>query len=343
MAVDLHLPYLEHATDQESGTVTFIGTATVLVQCGNLTFLTDPNFLHAGDHAHLGYGLRSRRLTNPALEMSDLPPLDFVLLSHHHGDHFDHIVERDLDRALPIITEPESAQKLRSAGFRSVYALQRWESMTVRRGLEWLKVTAMPARHAPGALATLLPSVMGSMLRFGQGDSDPRFHMYITGDTLLVDELTEIGQRYADIDLCMLHLGGTRIAGITLTMDGRQGVRLLELLQPTTAIPIHYDDYTVFKSPLSDFLESAKRSEVATRVVTLERGDTYRFDLAEDNSDEAPFVKLFNTYVERDGKQWAVCMHSDGHRRVVSHHATAQLARRAERELNESANRAPRQ
>ena len=35
--------------------------------------LTDPNFLHAGDHAHLGYGLSSRRLTNPAIEIEDLP------------------------------------------------------------------------------------------------------------------------------------------------------------------------------------------------------------------------------------------------------------------------------
>ena len=34
--------------------------------------------------------------------------------------------------------------------------------------------------------------------------------------------------------------------------------RLLELLRPKTAILIHYDDYTVFKSPLSDFLDLVK-------------------------------------------------------------------------------------
>jgi hypothetical protein len=37
--------------------VTFIGTATTLLRLGPFTLLTDPNFLHRGQHAKLGYGL----------------------------------------------------------------------------------------------------------------------------------------------------------------------------------------------------------------------------------------------------------------------------------------------
>ena len=337
---DLQLPARDDPTADDRASVTFIGTATVLVQYRSLTFLTDPNFLHAGDHAHLGYGLRSKRLTDPAVELAELPPLDFVLLSHHHGDHFDHLVERQLDRAMPIITEPASARKLRKLGFESTHALDTWESITVRRGLQWLEVTAMPARHAPGPLARLLPSVMGSMLRFGHGDHDDGFCMYVTGDTLLVDELAEIGRRHPEIDLCMLHLGGTRIAGIMLTMDAQQGVQLLQLLRPKTAIPIHDDDYTVFKSRLSDFLDLAGRAGLSTRVVTLDRGGTYRLDLPDAGSRfEETYTKVFNTFVERDGLQWAVCGHIDGQRKVISRHSTADMAMRAQRDLNESANR----
>src|SRR3954466_2649035 len=100
--------------DSDEGALTFIGTATVLLRCGGFTLLTDPNFLHAGDHAYLGLGVRSRRLLDPAMEIADLPALDLVLLSHHHGDHFDHIAARDLDHDIPIVTEPHSADKLRS-------------------------------------------------------------------------------------------------------------------------------------------------------------------------------------------------------------------------------------
>jgi len=58
MNPDLHLPPLPHPPGDEHarGSLTFIGTATVLIRFGAFTFLTDPNFLHAGDHAHLGYG-----------------------------------------------------------------------------------------------------------------------------------------------------------------------------------------------------------------------------------------------------------------------------------------------
>lgn len=75
---DLHLPKVETSDREHDGGLTFIGTATVLVQRGTFTFLTDPNFLHGGDHAHLGHGLHSERLTEPAMSMNELPRLDFV-------------------------------------------------------------------------------------------------------------------------------------------------------------------------------------------------------------------------------------------------------------------------
>ncbi len=98
----------------EQGTVFFIGTATTLISHGGFTILTDPNFLHAGDHAHLGYGLTSRRKTNPALEIEALPPLDLCVLSHMHGDHWDRIAEEKLAKSLPIVTTRHAAAALKT-------------------------------------------------------------------------------------------------------------------------------------------------------------------------------------------------------------------------------------
>src|SRR3954467_1324363 len=84
--------------------VFFVGTATTIIRHAGFTILTDPNFLHAGDHVHLGFGLTSERPTEPALDIEQLPPVDFVILSHYHGDHFDRIAEERLDRSLPILT-----------------------------------------------------------------------------------------------------------------------------------------------------------------------------------------------------------------------------------------------
>jgi L-ascorbate metabolism protein UlaG (beta-lactamase superfamily) len=104
-----------------------------------------------------------------------------------------------------------------------------------------------------------------------------RLRIHITGDTLMHDRLTEIPRRYPDIDLSLLHLGGTRIMGILLTMDAEQGVEALRTVRPRHAIPIHYDDYTVFRSPLEDFRHAADRAGLATALHYLDRGDQFRF------------------------------------------------------------------
>ena len=44
-------------TDLDRGSILFVGTATMIIRFAGFTILTDPNFLHAGDHAHIGYGM----------------------------------------------------------------------------------------------------------------------------------------------------------------------------------------------------------------------------------------------------------------------------------------------
>ena len=93
-------------------TVTFIGSATTLIEAGGITLLTDPNFLHQGQRAYLGYGLVSKRLQEPALDVGMLPPLDAVVLSHMHGDHWDRVAQAGLDHDLPVLTTPHAAKRL---------------------------------------------------------------------------------------------------------------------------------------------------------------------------------------------------------------------------------------
>jgi L-ascorbate metabolism protein UlaG (beta-lactamase superfamily) len=277
--------------DFERGSILFVGTATVILRYAGFTILTDPNFLHAGDHVHLGYGMTSERLTEPALDIDELPPVDFVVLSHYHGDHFDQIVERRLDKRLPIITTNHAAAKLRAKGFREARGLETWETFTVVKGDARLKITSMPGKHGPGAVNFLLPPVMGSMLEFERPAGGLALRLYITGDTLMHDELKDIPRRFPDIDLALLHLGGTRILGVLVTMDARQGVEMIHLTNPKKAVPIHYNDYTVFKSPLEDFVRAVEEAGLSDHVTYLSHGETYDF--------EAPALRRQSPLVER--------------------------------------------
>lgn len=267
------------APDFGRGSIFFVGTATVILRYAGFTILTDPNFIHAGDHVHLGYGLTAERLTEPAIDIDALPPVDFCLLSHYHGDHFDQVAEEKLDKSMLIVTTPHAEKELKARGFTAVLPLETWDAARISKGAAAVRITAMPAKHGPPVVESLLPEVMGSMLEFESKVDDVSLRLYITGDTVLIDELAEIPRRYPDIPLALFHLGGTRIMGLLLTMDAEQGVEALRIINPREVIPIHYNDYEVFRSPLEDFARAVEADGLKDRIRYLAHGETYEFEV----------------------------------------------------------------
>jgi L-ascorbate metabolism protein UlaG (beta-lactamase superfamily) len=257
--------------------VTYIGNATTLLRLGGFTLLTDPAFGPAGSRYHLGYGAWTRRLIGPALGLGDLPPLHAVLLSHLHSDHFDRTASRGLPPEVPILTTPQAGRKLARTRFTATRALRTWENYDLTRGPERVRVTAVPGRHGPGPVDRLLPDVMGSVVELFE-DEVCRLRLYVTGDTLFRPGLAEIPRRCGDIDAMLIHLGGTKLLGMLLTMDARQGVDLTELIRPRLTLPIHHDDFRVFTSPVSDYFARA-RDRGLTGVSPIGRGDTVALPL----------------------------------------------------------------
>ncbi|KAK6381388.1 hypothetical protein LTS17_004445 [Exophiala oligosperma] len=294
----------------------FVGTATTILEWQGLRLMTDPNFLHRGGHVHLGPGVRGTRRTDPAVDLHDLPNIDLVLLSHYHADHFDQEVEASLRRDLPIITTPHARHHLGGStkapdeSFTAVRALDAWEDMFVDFAAAdaassspplahepRIHVTGMPGKHVGDGLLAKANDILGAvpptngwMLELGYSSSSSSFEcgyrIYISGDTLYVSDLERIPQLYTHagkpIDLMLIHLGGTTLPGphlplIMVTMDAKQGIQLVKLIQPDLTIPIHYDDYDVFLSPLDDFKAEITKAGLDEKVVYLDRGDRFDF------------------------------------------------------------------
>ncbi|HEY7596075.1 MAG TPA: MBL fold metallo-hydrolase [Actinophytocola sp.] len=253
--------------------LSFIGTATTLLRLGGFTVLTDPNFLHLGEWSYFGQGLFSRRRTEPAMQPADLPPLTAVVLSHLHGDHFDRVARRELDRDVPIVTTAQASRSLRMSGFRNTGALSTWATETFTDGAATLTVTAVPARHTAGPLNLLLPQVIGTVLEYRAAAGASPLRVYVSGDTVMHGDLARIRERFPSLDVAVIHLGGTRILNVLLSMDHKQGVDLIELLRPAVTVPVHYDDYGRFTSPVSNFLVEVRDRLPDTRVRLPRRGD----------------------------------------------------------------------
>lgn len=98
------VPQARPAARSLAPVITMVGHATLLVQMAGLNILTDPVWSQrAGPFSVLG----PRRAAPPGVAFADLPPIDAVLISHNHYDHFDIATLRRLHAAhAPLMVVP---------------------------------------------------------------------------------------------------------------------------------------------------------------------------------------------------------------------------------------------
>ena len=115
--------------------ITWIGHASFLVQFTDLNVLIDPNFAN--------WLFLLKRIKRSGLRIEDLPPIDVVLLTHAHFDHFHKPTLRRLPHPKIGIMPWGVGDLAYNLGFGRVVELEWWESFCQR---DW-KVTLTPSKH----------------------------------------------------------------------------------------------------------------------------------------------------------------------------------------------------
>jgi L-ascorbate metabolism protein UlaG (beta-lactamase superfamily) len=240
-------------------TVTHIGTATVLLEIGGLRLLTDPVFDPA--QSEYPYGpIVLRSTAGPAIAAADLPRIDAVLLSHdEHADNLD-VTGRTLLAGRPVITTVSGAARL---GGGAAIGLTPWATHDLTVGDKTLRITGTPAEH--------VGDVVGFVVEVPGEDEA----VYVSGDTVYIDELDEIGRRFT-IGHALLHLGAARFKeyrdGQLISMDGDQAAALTRSLDAHTVVPIHYTSWRHFTEDREDVTARFAAAGLADRLRWLTPG-----------------------------------------------------------------------
>jgi L-ascorbate metabolism protein UlaG (beta-lactamase superfamily) len=203
--------------------VTWIGHASFLVQFTDLNVLIDPNFAN--------WLFLLKRLKVAGIKIEDLPPIDLVLLTHAHFDHFHKPTIRRLPSPKIGVMPWGMGDLARGLGFGRVVELQWWESFS--HG-DW-KVTLTPSKHWGARTLHDEHRGYGGFLLEHQGR-----RVYHAGDSAYFEGFKEIGQKLLP-EVALLPIGAYYPDSFrNVHMGPDEAIRVFRDLNAKWLIPMHY-------------------------------------------------------------------------------------------------------
>ena len=271
---DIGFPVLNPAAQPDSPTgrqVTWIGHSTLLVSINGQHILTDPIFIgRASPFSFFG----PKRAGKPAMEITELPPIDAVVISHNHYDHLSlpslkalHESQPDIHYFVPL----GLSDLLQKAGIINITELDWWQSAT-HNGIE---LTATPVQHWSSRRGFDRNRTLwaGWMLKW------PHFSFYFAGDTGYSDDFIQTREKLGAPDLAAIPIGAYNPREFMKAshVNPEEAVQIFKDLMPKQAISIHWGTFKLTLEPLQEppvRLTAALEEEgiEATRFLALTHG-----------------------------------------------------------------------
>ncbi len=224
-----HFPKLERG----QMAVTWIGHASFLIQFADLNVLVDPNF------ANWLFFLKRVKLAG--LRIEDLPPIDLVLITHAHFDHFHKPSLRKLPHPKLGIMPWGTSALARGLGFDRLIELKWWESFATP---DW-SVTFVPSNHWGARTLRDEHRGYGGFVLEHSGR-----RIYHAGDSAYFDGFKEIGQRLAP-EVALLPIGACQPESFRhVHMGPQDAVQAFKDLRAQWLVPMHYGHFKLgFEQP----------------------------------------------------------------------------------------------
>ncbi len=206
--------------------ITWIGHASFLIQFNDLNVLVDPNFAN--------WLFLLKRIKRSGLRVQDLPPIDLVLLSHAHFDHFHKPTLRKLSNPKIALMPWGMGDLTRKLAFERVVELDWWESFTHK---DW-KVTLTPSKHWGARTLHDHHRGYGGFVLEHQGRK-----IYHAGDSAYFEGFAVIGEKLRP-EIALLPIGAYHPESFRkVHMGPDEAVTAFKDLRAKLFVPMHYGTF----------------------------------------------------------------------------------------------------
>jgi len=247
--------------------VIWLGHSTFLLSVSGKIILIDPVF----SKSVAPVSFVARRFQAPPISLSELPPVDIVLLSHDHYDHLD----------MPSIRHFENTSTVFIAPLGVGAHLQRWgiaENRITEK--DWwenheigdIELIAAPAQHFSGRDGINNNKTLWSSWIIRSDHSN----LYFSGDSGYDTHFKIIGDRYGPFDLAFMEVGQYDVRWPTVHLFPEEAVVAASELRAERILPIHWG---MFELAFHSWNEPVTRLEKALngkqiQLVSPQLGET---------------------------------------------------------------------
>jgi L-ascorbate metabolism protein UlaG (beta-lactamase superfamily) len=249
--------------------ITFIGHSGFLIQIGGKNVLIDPNFAN--------WIFILKRLRRPGLRINDLPPIDYVLISHAHFDHLHRsslraIAKRTLrltGRAPVAIVPNQVSEVVEDLGFEQVIEMSWWNTLHE----DGIEITHTPASHwGARMLSDFHRGFGGYVVRSGAHS------VYHSGDTAYFEGFGAIGSTLKP-EIALLPIGAYDPPSFrNVHTSPEDALQAFLDLGAKVMIPMHYGTFKLSHEPMEEpvlrLLAAADEAGVREHVIVLPEGET---------------------------------------------------------------------
>jgi L-ascorbate metabolism protein UlaG (beta-lactamase superfamily) len=252
----------------------WIGHSTVLIRIGGFTILTDPVF-SASIGIKVGpFVLGMKRLVAPAIDISELPVPDLILVSHAHMDHLDRPSLRKLENPrTTVITAASTSDLFRASRYGAFHELRWGESRQVGPA----SVRAFEVRHWGARTRTdIHRGYNGYLIEAG------RYRVVFGGDTAYTDLFRKI-RSSRPVDLAIMPIGAYN-PWIYSHCTPEQALAMANQANAEFVLPVHHRTFKLSNEPLGEPMERllAASSPNEHRIPIREIGGEFQLDSVRD-------------------------------------------------------------
>ena len=222
--------------------VKYLGHSVVLIESKGKRLIIDP-FISGNPQS--------------PISVKELPKIDYVVVTHGHGDHVGDTVEIAKRDSAIVISNFELCNYLQSKGVQT-HPMHIGGAFTFDIG----RIKLTPAFHG-SSISEGDQIIYAGMPAGVLIDSDGK-KIYHAGDTGLTVEMQLLKDE--QVDIAFLPIGGNFV------MDERDAIRAVKFILPKKVVPIHYNTWDIIKADVEYFKNEVEK--IGVQCVVMKGGDT---------------------------------------------------------------------